>query len=231
MVEHLIQVIYDGMNFCHASSRDALSSSEMRKLPAIHLTISEGVESIRSEKLSQMPNLKKVTMSNSIRSIAREAFIECYNLEEVEWSSNLAYIMDYAFCGCRALGKHFGSTDFLPPSCRFIGAHAFSYCESIKTIIIPEHTEVNVTSFNFSNLCNHPNGGLIQPDWVKFHQHDAFPLHALFAKTSIDQKSIMQHLCNDDPNLNSNIRWRLHNEKDSCGLTPINYLQANPYAD
>lgn len=231
MVEKLIQVIYDGMNFYHASSRDALSLSELRKKPSIHLTISEGVESRRSEKLSQMPNLNKVTMANSVRTIAREAFIECYNLEEVEWSSNLAYMMDYAFCGCSALGKHFGSTNFLPPSCRYIGAHAFSQCESIKTIITPEHTEVNVTAFNFSNLCNHPNsGGLIHPDWVKFLQHDAFPIHALFAKTTINP-IIIQHLYNEEAHLNFDIGRKMYHEKDPCGLTPMDYLKANPYVE
>lgn len=167
-------------------------------------------------------------MADTVKTIGPYAFAHCTHLHEISWSSNLESIGDYAFFCCDELGSvGFGCTNFIPPSCRQIGVSAFTYCMGLDVCIVPHDTKLDRYSFRFSRLSQRPPFEL--GDWIKYHQHDDYPLHAMFAKTALNTKEILQRLTSDEEYLNCPIGWRLYHEKDKYGLTPMDYLNSNPY--
>ena len=209
-----------------------------------HLIIDEGVEHVphlslqlvHTGVINPQTDIKKITMANSVKTLGDRAFEMFANLEEVVWSENLETIGERAMAGCESLGKVFGPTNFLPPTCRLIGPHAFADTECLDMIIIPEHALVHPSAFCNSKMWDSsPINKDANPreliNWIKYHQHDDYPIHAMFAKTQINPKYILHELCNNDEYLSSFACNKLHKDKDRYGLAPMDYLHRNPYVD
>ncbi|GFH55281.1 predicted protein [Chaetoceros tenuissimus] len=178
-------------------------------------------------------------MANTVKTLRDNAFGMFTNLEEVIWSENLETIGERALEGCERLGKFFGPTNFLPPTCRLIGPHAFKNTQFLNMIIIPEHALVHPSAFNASMVWDSSPYNEDDDDdprqlvnWNKKHQHENYPIHEMFAKSQINPKDVLHELCNNDDYLSSFSCNRLYKEKDRYGLTPMmDYLHRNPYVD
>ena len=261
MNEELLEIIYNGeRTIVNLHSRffqlayPAEANRELRRevlfdfrtinLPnRYHLIIDEGVEHVPHLALqlvqtgvNPQTDIKKITMANSVKTLGDRAFGMFANLEEVVWSENLETIGERAMAGCESLGKVFGPTNFLPPTCRLIGPHAFESTECLDMIIIPEHALVHPSAFHNSKMwdsspINKDANSRKLINWIKNNQHDDYPIHAMFAKTQINPKDILHELCNNDEYLSSFACNKLHKDKDRYGLTPMDYLHRNPYVD
>ncbi|GFH51112.1 leucine-rich repeat domain-containing protein [Chaetoceros tenuissimus] len=176
-------------------------------------------------------------MANFVKTLGDFAFENLIGLKEIVWSTNVEAIGERALAGCKSLGERFGPTNFIPPSCTYIGPRAFRDIHRLDTIIIPANTEVHPTTFQGSKIWTSSpfnedgDDSCLLVDWIKFHQHDNYPLHAIFAKTQINSTDIICRLCTDEEHLYSDIGKRLYNDKDRFGRTPMDYLNANPYAE
>ncbi|GFH55812.1 hypothetical protein CTEN210_12288 [Chaetoceros tenuissimus] len=253
MTEELLEIRYNGERIINPHANLQVDGEEpddgetflfpmTAKLIRLHLVIADGVEQIPAHLnylifvASIYPtHIKKNTMADSVKTLEDGAFGMFSNLEEVIWSKNLETIGERALAGCESLGKVF-STNFLPPTCRLIGPHAFQSTECLDMIIIPEHTLVHPSAFNGSKVWDSsPVNKDANPrelvNLIKYHQHDDYPIHAKFAKTHIDPEEIVNELCNNDEYLSSFACKKLHKDKDRYGLTPMDYLHRNPNVD
>ena len=117
-----------------------------------------------------------------------------------------------------------------------IGPHAFQSTESLDMVIIPEHTLVHPSAFDDSLVwdsspINRDEDPRQLINWIKNHQHDNYPIHAMFAKTQVNPAEIANELCSNNEYLSSFACNKLYKDKDRCGLTPIDYLHHNPYVN
>lgn len=207
-----------------------------------HLIIEDGVEHVPylnellHRELVYRTDIHKITMANSVKSLGDWAFQNFTNLKEVIWSKNLETIGEGALHGCESLCTYFGPTHFLPPTCRLIRPNAFADTQCLDMMIIPEHTLVHPSAFDRSLVWEFsPFNKDVNPrqliNWIQHHQHDDYPIHAMFAKTQINPEDILHELCNNEEYLSSFACSKLHKEKDRYGLTPLDYLNRNPYVD
>lgn len=252
MNEELIVWTFDGESaHCRCKRGQDFSQAIRSIVGGVHLIIEEGIEHLphmmnftefymKGDELMRVvagSTVTRVMMADSVKTLGQGSFETFGRLEEIAWSKNLESIGDCALAGCKSLGKDFGPTNVIPPSCRYIGPQAFRDTHSVDTIIIPENTEVHPTAFQGSKIWDSSpfNEDVDDPrllvDWVKFHQHDDYPLHAMFAKTHINSTDIIRRLCTGEEYVYSDIGKRLCNEKDRFGNTPMDYLEANPYAE
>ncbi|GFH51113.1 hypothetical protein CTEN210_07589 [Chaetoceros tenuissimus] len=248
--EELLEVRYDGERVVNPHHEGGEESDDevtfmftIRARPIrYHLIIEDGVERVSGmgpllyRASIYRGDIKKITMANSVKTLGDGAFNCFANLEEVIWSENLETIGEQALEGCERLGKYFGLTNFLPPTCRLIGPHAFADTQCLDMIIIPEHTLVHPSAFNGSLVWE---SSPVHKDaiprelinWIKNHQHDTYPIHAMFAKTQFNPEEILNELCNNDEYLSSFSCNKLYKDKDRYGLTPMDYLHRNPFVD
>lgn len=91
------------------------------------------IESIDSSAFSGCENLQKVEFNEGLEIIDVEAFYGS-GLVEVNLPSSLTQIYSEAFKACENLAK----VDFKGNSLTFIGSGAFSECDSLDAITLPE---------------------------------------------------------------------------------------------
>ena len=121
-------------------------------LPPILSTV---IKLIIEEGLIHLPRLEydlignwlfdKAAIANSVKTLGDFAFENLIGLKEIVWSVNLEATWERALAGCKSLGERFGPTNFLPPSCTYIGPRAFRDTQRLDTIVIPANTEVHPT--------------------------------------------------------------------------------------
>eukprot|EP00980_Cylindrotheca_fusiformis_P021283 scaffold8194_cov118-Cylindrotheca_fusiformis.AAC.14 len=119
--------------------------------------VAENIKKIPVGAFKRHLHLEEVTISSSVQVIGKEAFSGCWNLksilyqgiekEEVGIPSNVKVIDDFAFSGCSRLEL------VLNEGLERIGEHAFSCCESLSNVRIPQSVStLGTDAFLCSNL-------------------------------------------------------------------------------
>ena len=193
------------------------------------IIILPGVEVIPYLTFMECGKIETVIMADTVIRIEAYAFFCCKRLVFVRLSRNLELIREIAFNCCESL-----TSIFIPPSCRDVGFEAF---QDTKLIIfnVPQHTQLDENVFartaliKASTFMLHDESGQFYNtdeanQWVKdMNQGEEFELHR--ACSSVNPLiEIIYGIVR---------RKGLHSfkEKNEIGMTPSDYLEANPFVE
>ena len=193
-----------------------------------------GVEVIPEGTFNQCRNVKTVIMSDTVRRIEDGAFSHCMSLVYIRLSRNLEYIERWAFYICKSL-----PSIFIPPSCTEIGHDAFGGCRKLIILSVPQHTQLGRrviantllianSSFETNNRGYYQNDEDVNT-WLKnINQGEGSTLHLACS-------GFNPPLENDLLAILKRQGQRALKERNSIGMyigiTPLQYLEANPNAD
>ncbi|GFH50104.1 hypothetical protein CTEN210_06580 [Chaetoceros tenuissimus] len=191
-----------------------------------------GVEVIPEFTFSGRKKLETVIMADSVRRIKNGAFIHCESLKFVKLSRNLEYIGNYAFSGCKCL-----PSIFIPPSCQEIGKRAFRYCRKLIIFLVPQETQlgegvIEDTALIKASPFEIDASGEYETrfnenvnEWIKNINRtvdDEFALHR--ACSSFNPiTDVLYEIIKREGLISCN-------KKNQIGITPMQYLEANPFA-
>ena len=165
-----------------------------------------------------------------MRLIEDAAFSNCWSLSYVRLSRNLELIGEEAFRVCESL-----TSIFIPPSCRWIGDLAFERCSGLIILSVPEHTELRINviagtalvtaSPTSTNLSGWYENQREVNRWIKNINGDTddFALHR--ACSSYYPITEIIHAIVKRQGL------KALKKKNEIGITPLQYLEENPFAD
>ena len=189
-----------------------------------------GVEIIPKGTFYLCENVETVIMADTVKRIDEGVFVDCHNLQFVRLSTNLEYIGDEAFWNCEAL-----TSIFIPESCREIGSDAFCNCEKLIILSVPRHTTlgedviygtalIEASHFETDDLGDYSNTEEINI-WVKNMNcnNEEYALHR--ACSAFNPISDIIYEIVKRQGLAS---FKKENE---IGITPLRYLEENPYAN
>lgn len=155
----------------------------------------KAVVAIADNAFSRCDSIKSVVIPDSITTIGINAFYVCDSLESVTLSNNLTYFGGGAFIGCPKLqynqyenGYYLGSAESpymllvqfnsntdrtvkINNAVKFIGYNAFSQCENVESVSLPNGT-LQLSSSAFQN-CNKLKNVYI-PSTVTYVEDNAF---------------------------------------------------------
>lgn len=187
-----------------------------------------GVEVIPRDTFCDCENVHTVIMSDTVRRIERDGFFGCGSLYDVKLSRNLESIGMQAFYSC---GLH---SIFIPPSCREIGDSAFENCDMLLTFVVHRHTR----------LCMNVIKGTALMSLSSFFEDSyAFWNNEINAwikniNGTDDEEYALHRACssfNPIPEIIHEILKRQglssFHRSNSIGISAIDYLEENPYAD
>ena len=188
-----------------------------------------GVEEIPWNAFRWCEKLEAVIMSDTVTRIEGNTFLECKSLAFVRLSRNLEYIGDYTFQSCTSL-----KSIFIPPTCTEIGEEAFEGCTKLTIINIPNHTQLGQCVFDGTAFFLEP---IISDNidmekvyqWIKnVNTGYLYALHRLCCSTYENEalpisEAIYQQVKEHGP--------KVLQEENALGITPLKYLEENPYLD
>lgn len=183
-----------------------------------------GVEIIPQETFNNCENVKTVIMANTVKRIEDQTFCWCESLKFVRLSKSLEYIGEFAFYCCSSL-----PSIYIPPSCREIGRYAFIYCIKFVIFTLPHHTHLGAdvikeTALISASPCNRTSDHERINEWIKtINDGQDFNLHRECASMSPSSERIYEIIKAQG--------LQAFNRKNSIGITALEYLSANPYAD
>ena len=192
-----------------------------------------GVEVVPALTFYDCRNIKTVIVYDTVQRIENEAFKECWNLEFVKLSRSLAYIGGWAFQCCFSL-----NSIFIPPTCREIGDYAFASCRKLLLLGLPHHTQLDEGVFQntalikkspiqinkYGSYNKYSDDEAIATQWVKsINSDESFALH--HACSSIKPLADVIHALVKRQGIES---MRM---KNTIGITPSQYLEANTFVD
>ena len=94
----------------------------------------------------QLPELEHIHINEECLTIDHKAFAINQNVRTVE-APTIEEIHSYAFDSCVNLET------ILLKKCKFIGSHAFSYCNSLTSVYLPDNLH-NIYAYAFSDCKN-----------------------------------------------------------------------------
>lgn len=183
-----------------------------------------GVEVIPELTFVDGEKVETVIMSDSVRRIEKRAFGGLTRLSYVRLSTNLQFIGKEAFYGCRSL-----TSIYIPPSCGWIGSYAFAWCKELIIFHVPQQTQLRqgvISSTKLLETSPHESNIYFEEtnDWIRnINRNEEFELHRACSSYN-PMEDIVYGIVR---------RKGLGNFKvpNSIGISPMQYLEANPYAD
>ncbi|GFH57167.1 hypothetical protein CTEN210_13643 [Chaetoceros tenuissimus] len=188
-----------------------------------------GVEIIGELTFAECCNVETVIMADSVKRIKDDAFANCRKLAYVKLSTILEYIGKVAFYRCSL------TSVFIPQSCREIESQAFYGCRKLVIFHVPQETqlygwdvisgtaliaaapfEMNEEREDEKDMDNEMN------DWIKnINNEEKYTLHRLCCSHIIEMNDIQTFVEREG--------LRAMTVKNTIGVTPSEYLEANPF--
>lgn len=173
--------------------------------------------------------LETVIMADTVKTIKERAFEFC-GIEFLKLSRNLEYIGRHAFYEC----KSFLASIFIPPSCREIGDKAFYMCSKLIIFSVPQHTQLGEDVIHLTALIEaspfekDKNGGCGNNEdinnWIKnINRNEEYELHAACASFNPLENILLGVLTRQG--------LQAFRKENSIRVTPMQYLEANPFAE
>ena len=140
------------------------------------------------------------------------------------------YIGEYAFCYC-----FFLTSIFIPESCAEIGREAFRDCKKLIILSVPRHTTLRraviqkTALFEASHFVTHENGFYYNTEevntWVKNlnGNNEEYALHR-----SCSAFNPISDIIYEIIKRQGLVSFQ---KKNIVGITPLRYLEENPFAD
>ncbi|GFH55063.1 hypothetical protein CTEN210_11539 [Chaetoceros tenuissimus] len=242
-------ILYDGQNLLdETGSAIPVASIAKEKSDCKHIKILDGVTTIHSGAFRGFDQVLKLTLADTVEVIESHAFEGCHLLVEIVWSRNLRVIGYYSFGGCKSI-----KSLVLPPLVSQVGISAFNECRGLTSVFLPERlahvgpccfrfcekliilqTSAN-TSFGYdfisgtrllenSSFENCNQGEIESIKLWLLDRHNDSPLHQICCSTDSSLERIIQ-VVKDEGSFASLVQI------DSLGLTPLDYLDVNPFVD
>lgn len=104
------------------------------------LTLGEGIVSIGESAFTNCSGLTRIDLPDSVVTIGEYAFNENDALAEVTFGTGIQTISGRAFYGCDALRSLVFEEQLAEGNSLSLGAYAFSNCDSLETVELPEGT-------------------------------------------------------------------------------------------
>lgn len=189
-----------------------------------------GVEVIPEFAFASCRSLKIVIMSDTVQRIEDEAFGHCEHLEFIRLSINIEFIGDSVFCECKSLRSL-----FIPPSCRTVGLNALKHCHKLIILVVHQDTQLDFEMMDLTPLeeiflqewYGSGNGSYNAVDlnhWIKnVNADEEFALHRACASFNPLVEIIYDIFKQQGPGA--------FQKRNKLGITPLEYLNVNPYAD
>ncbi|GFH47132.1 leucine-rich repeat domain-containing protein [Chaetoceros tenuissimus] len=191
-----------------------------------------GVEVIPEYTFYYCRNIKVVIMTDSVQRIEESAFQGCKSLDFVRLSRNLEYIGITVFFGCYSL-----TSIYIPPSCREIDNEAFHGCRKLIILSIPPHTQlgynviadtalIKISTFetNEHGYYDSVSDTTEVNAWIKsINDSDGLALHRICSSDNPDREQVYGYMKDHGV--------RAMKLPNSIGITPSQYLAANPYSE
>ncbi|GFH47046.1 hypothetical protein CTEN210_03521 [Chaetoceros tenuissimus] len=195
------------------------------------IIILPGVEIIPEGTFYYCKNVEIVIMADAVKRIEKWAFSNCYSLKFVKLSRNLEFIGISAFQLCKSL-----TSIFMPPSCREIAETAFLWCKKLIILGLPQHIQLGESVFQKTKLmknspleideygCYNYGNEEEAVQWLKsINNGETQALHRACASYNPLSETI------HDLVMRQGIKaMRIPN---AIGVTPSQYLAANPFAE
>ena len=190
-----------------------------------------GVEVIPEDTFDDCENLETVIMSDTVIRIEDCAFAACENLSFVRLSRNLEYIGRNAFCDCSSL-----ASIFIPPSCREIARVAFADCHKLIILRVPRQTQlgrnvientalIKASPFEVDEWGSYDGITESVNEWIRNinRDDDQFAFHRVCSSFNPLSEIIYQIVKRQG--------FISFKKKNELGITPLEYLEANPFAE
>ena len=240
-------ILYDGKNLLdETGSAIPVDCISREKKDCKHIRIIDGVATIQSGAFRGFDQVLKLTLADTVEVIQSHAFEGCHLILDIVWSRNLRVIGYYSFGGCKSI-----KSLVLPPLLSQVGISAFNECRGLTSVFLPErlahvgpccfrfcekliilYASAN-TSFGYdfisgtrlldSSAFESCNQGQIESikSWL-LDRHNDSPLHQICCSTDPSLERIIQ-VVKDEGSFASLVQM------DSLGLTPLDYLDVNPF--
>ena len=223
-------LFYNGEKLWDGENRERLIYNYQERQKWEVIIVLPGVEVIPQSTFEFCENVKVVIMADTVRRIEYHAFYLCDSIGFIKLSRNIEYIGGCAFYCCESL-----TSIFIPPSCREIYNLAFYGCVELIILGLPQLTQLGKEVFQRTALIKKSpietdeygeyalDDEVAAIDWIKSINNEEYALHR--ACSSFNPSAEIIHGLVNQHGIKS---MRMEN---SIGITPSQYLAANPSAD
>ncbi|GFH59537.1 hypothetical protein CTEN210_16013 [Chaetoceros tenuissimus] len=182
-----------------------------------------GVEVIPDDTFTNCKNIKTVIMADTVKRIEPAAFNDCSSLVYMRLSRNLEFIGECAFYVCKSL-----TSIFIPPSCRKICRLAFFGCKKLIILHVPQGTELGDNVIEDTALIKALPFEPSQPNdinnWIRNqNMTPEWELHRACSSYNPIQEIVY--------GIVKRKGIKAFHEKNSIGITPLQYLESNPFSN
>ncbi|GFH44378.1 leucine-rich repeat domain-containing protein [Chaetoceros tenuissimus] len=231
-------LFYNGEKLCKSGFYRCYKKEERQTWEVI--IVLPGVEVIPEWTFWSCSNVETVIMADTVRRIESSAFSNCEKVAFVKLSTSLEYIGTFAFSTCATL-----TSIFIPPSCQEVDNVAFKDCSELMIFIVPLHTRfrrcviantalIKASPFEIDNEGSYANTHEVN-QWIKtinwndngnrrMGMNEEYSLHRACSSFN-PMEEIIYGIVQREMGLG------VFQRKNSIGITPSQYLKANPYAD
>ena len=196
------------------------------------IIILPGVEIIPDFTFHECDNVEIVIMADTVKRIEFCAFLHCYSLKFVKFSRNLEYIGFAAFRCCESL-----ISIFIPPSCREIEDCAFHACHQLIIFHVPHTIELGEGVIAETALIRASPFEEYKFSFGEYQNNEE--VNAWIKNTNGDDEEYALHRACSSFNPMTDIIYGIvkrqglesFHKKNEIGITPLQYLEENPFGD
>ena len=204
-------------------------NSEERKSWEV-IIILPGVEVIPNETFHECSNIETVIMADTVKRIEEMAFRSCERLALIKLSRNLENIGEYTFFDCKSL-----TSIFVPPSCREISRWAFKACFELIILSVPQDIQLGDGMITLTAL-EQVSPFRTRPFYGTYYDIEA--ANTWIKNINTTPECELHRVCSSIHPLEGDICRivkkkgpRSFREPNAIGITPLQYLEANPFTE